>query len=199
MNDESAVLLFDFWGVIGVVQSPTDVAAMAEIMGVPYDAFVAAYWGERHAYDAGEAAADYWARVASHAGASLTPDLLATLVERDTGSWRRIDPAMVELLRDLAAQGRRMALLSNAPRELAGFVRASEAAAYLDPLVFSCDLGLAKPDAAIYEKSLEILGIPAAQVLFIDDREINVDAAVAVGMGGLVHVSVETTRAVLLD
>lgn len=191
------VLLFDFWGVIGIVQSPDEVERMAALMDVPYDVFVAAYWAERHLYDAGEPAADYWARVTDRAGATLTSDLLAALIERDTGSWRRVDPAMVELLTDLAAEGRRMALLSNAPRELAGFVRASAAGRCLDPLVFSCDLGLAKPDAAIYEKTLELLGVPASNVLFIDDREVNVEAAVTAGMHGLVHVSVDATRAAL--
>lgn len=197
MADPDEILLFDFWGVIGVVQSPDEVERMAEILAVPYDVFVTAYWAERHPYDAGEPAAEYWGRVASRAGARLTPHLLDALVERDTGSWRRIDPEMVDLLAELAAAGRRMALLSNAPRELAGFVRASAAGKYLDPLIFSCDLGLAKPDTSIYEKTLEILGVPASSVLFIDDRGVNVEAARAVGMRGLVHTSVAATRAAL--
>lgn len=198
MTAPREVLLFDFWGVIGVVQSPDEIGHMAAMLDVPQDVFVDAYWAERHPYDAGEPASDYWTRVATRAGAALHPDLLAALVERDTGSWRRVDSTMVDLLAELAAEGRRMALLSNAPRELAGFVRDSAAGPYLDPLIFSCDLGLAKPDAAIYERTLEILGVPAGDVLFIDDRAVNIDAARAVGMRGLLHTSVEGTRAALL-
>jgi putative hydrolase of the HAD superfamily len=46
----------------------------------------------------------------------------------------------------------------------------------------SCYMGLRKPDAAIYERALDILGRPAQRVLFIDDRTENVLAAMKVGM-----------------
>lgn len=198
MSEPKPLLLFDFWGVIGLVQPDGDVQGMADCMGVPVERFRSAYWAERHAYDAGELAADYWARVAAAAGAALTPDLLAELVERDTGSWRRLDDEMVALLHELQALGYRMALLSNAPRELAGWVRASAAAPYLSPLLFSCEVGLAKPDAAIYLLAVELLELPAAQVVFIDDRAVNVEAAQQLGLQGIVHTSVAETRARLL-
>ena len=50
----------------------------------------------------------------------------------------------------------------------------------------SCYLGLRKPDAAIYHRALDILGRPAGRILFVDDREQNVAAAIAVGMKGIV-------------
>jgi putative hydrolase of the HAD superfamily len=46
----------------------------------------------------------------------------------------------------------------------------------------SCFLGLRKPDAEIYERSIDILCRPAQRILFIDDREENVLAAQAAGM-----------------
>jgi putative hydrolase of the HAD superfamily len=46
----------------------------------------------------------------------------------------------------------------------------------------SCYLGLRKPEAAIYQRTLEILGRPAERVLFIDDRAENVAGAVTAGM-----------------
>jgi len=46
----------------------------------------------------------------------------------------------------------------------------------------SCFLGLRKPDAEIYERTVEILCRPAERILFIDDREENVLAAQAVGI-----------------
>jgi putative hydrolase of the HAD superfamily len=196
--DHAEVLLFDFWGVIGVVQSPDEVHAMARIIGVPNEVFVAAYWSERHLYDAGAAAADYWGRVARRVGAELTSDLLMALVECDTGSWRRVDPFMVELLDELARAGRRMALLSNIPRDLTGFVRGGAAAPYMEHMIFSCEVGFAKPDPEIYEIALRRLDVPASNVLFIDDRANNVEAASAIGLRGLVHTSVAETRAALL-
>jgi putative hydrolase of the HAD superfamily len=46
----------------------------------------------------------------------------------------------------------------------------------------SCYLGLRKPDLAIYQRALEILGRPAERILFIDDREENTATAFKAGM-----------------
>ena len=53
---------------------------------------------------------------------------------------------------------------------------------YFKVALSSCYLGLRKPDAAIYERALDILGRPAKRVLFIDDRTENVNAAMQVGL-----------------
>jgi putative hydrolase of the HAD superfamily len=53
---------------------------------------------------------------------------------------------------------------------------------YFNVALSSCYLGLRKPDAAIYETALDILGKPAKRVLFIDDRTENVVAAMQVGL-----------------
>jgi len=45
----------------------------------------------------------------------------------------------------------------------------------------SCYLGLRKPDLAIYQRALDILGRPAERILFIDDRAENVAGAQAAG------------------
>lgn len=46
----------------------------------------------------------------------------------------------------------------------------------------SCYVGLRKPDPAIYRRTLDILGAPPERVLFIDDRQQNVDGAALAGM-----------------
>ncbi len=53
---------------------------------------------------------------------------------------------------------------------------------YLAVALSSCYLGLRKPDLAIYECALDILGRPAERILFIDDRAENVAGAVQAGM-----------------
>lgn len=63
----------------------------------------------------------------------------------------------------------------------------------------SCYLGLRKPDAAIYQRALEILGRPAERVLFIDDREGNVAAAQAQGLTGIQFTGAEALRSELVD
>ena len=58
----------------------------------------------------------------------------------------------------------------------------------------SCYLGLRKPDAAIYQRALEILFRPAERILFIDDRAENVNAAVDVGMKAIRFEGVQSLR-----
>ena len=53
---------------------------------------------------------------------------------------------------------------------------------YLCVALSSCYLGLRKPDPAIYQRALDILGRPAERILFIDDREENTAAAFRAGM-----------------
>ena len=49
----------------------------------------------------------------------------------------------------------------------------------------SCYLGLRKPEPAIYRRALDILCAPPDRILFIDDRQANVDAAAAAGIRAL--------------
>jgi putative hydrolase of the HAD superfamily len=53
---------------------------------------------------------------------------------------------------------------------------------YFKAAFSSCYLGLRKPDAAIYQAVLDILGRPAQKILFIDDRIENVTGAINAGM-----------------
>ncbi|HEV2134016.1 MAG TPA: HAD-IA family hydrolase [Terracidiphilus sp.] len=53
---------------------------------------------------------------------------------------------------------------------------------YFQVAFSSCYVGLRKPDPAIYRRVLDILGAPPERVLFIDDRQQNVDGAAAAGM-----------------
>jgi putative hydrolase of the HAD superfamily len=51
-----------------------------------------------------------------------------------------------------------------------------------DPLILSAEVGLAKPDPAIFELALRRAGVDASQAAFVDDFEENVAAAAALGM-----------------
>ena len=53
---------------------------------------------------------------------------------------------------------------------------------YFKVALSSCYVGLRKPDPAIYQRALDILGSPPPRVLFIDDREENVAGGAAAGM-----------------
>lgn len=52
----------------------------------------------------------------------------------------------------------------------------------LDGFFFSCELGAAKPDPAFFAGAVEALGVPAEEILFVDDLAANVAAARAAGL-----------------
>ncbi len=75
------------------------------------------------------------------------------------------------------------AVLSNSDRTLRErFIEKGGALDLFDEFVCSGEVGVAKPDQRIYALTAERLGLPAADCLFIDDSERNVDAARAAGM-----------------
>jgi putative hydrolase of the HAD superfamily len=63
----------------------------------------------------------------------------------------------------------------------------------------SHELHLRKPDRAIYEEALRRLDVPASSVVFFDDLQMNVDAALELAMQAHRVVGVEGLRACLLE
>jgi putative hydrolase of the HAD superfamily len=93
---------------------------------------------------------------------------------------------MIELMRELKAGGRRMAMLTNNVREWEPLWRSMlPVDEIFETVVDSGFVGCRKPEARIYEMTLERLGLPAAACLFIDDLEHNIDGARALGMNAV--------------
>ncbi len=65
---------------------------------------------------------------------------------------------------------------------------------YFDVAFSSCYVGLRKPEPAIYQRVLDILGRPAERILFIDDRAENAQAASNVGMKVIQFAGAENLR-----
>jgi putative hydrolase of the HAD superfamily len=61
-------------------------------------------------------------------------------------------------------------------------------------LTYSCRIGVAKPDPRAYQICAEQLGVAPQDVLYFDDREVNVVAAREAGMAAEVFVSPEQVR-----
>lgn len=106
----------------------------------------------------------------------------------------RCAPAMTEVVAGARAAGLRTALLSNS---WANDYPRARFAQLFDTVVISGEVGLRKPEAAIYRLTAERLGVPPRACVFVDDLQVNVRGAVAVGMIGVHHVDAEATRAEL--
>ena len=65
----------------------------------------------------------------------------------------------------------------------------------VDDVVYSHEVGLAKPDPAIYELACERLGVEPAEAAFVNDVAANVEAANRLGLHGVLHRSTAATIA----
>lgn len=95
-----------------------------------------------------------------------------------------VRPDMIDFCRDLRGRGLLTGLLTNNAKEFEEAWKAMmpPLEELFDDVVDSSEVGLRKPDPAIYELSLERLGVTAGEALFLDDAPGNVAGAEAVGM-----------------
>ena len=105
---------------------------------------------------------------------------------------------MIELVEDLHANGVPLFAITNFSDEFwAPFRDTQPVFDHFREIIVSGSERLVKPDAAIYRLALERFGIPAEELIFVDDRAENVAGAEAVGMRGHLFRDAETLRAEL--
>jgi len=108
------------------------------------------------------------------------------LVRLRTVYFERMEPnrPMIEFVRRVREDGLRTALLTNNVREWEPLWRAKlpEIEQLFEVVVDSAFVGMRKPDPAIYELTLERLGLRGEDCVFVDDLELNCETARTLGM-----------------
>ena len=96
-------------------------------------------------------------------------------------------------LQELKARGYHIYLLSNYPR-MTFRLHEKERFDFMDLIdgkVVSGFERISKPDPKIYQLLMERYDLKAEECVFLDDRQINIDAAVALGMQGILFAGYE--------
>lgn len=94
---------------------------------------------------------------------------------------------VLDLLRNLRT-GYRMILLSNTDEERFGFIKKRFPEIFLfDDYVLSYEVGYMKPHPQIYREALAIAGVSAAECVFLDDLQANIEGAKGVGMNAILY------------
>jgi putative hydrolase of the HAD superfamily len=102
--------------------------------------------------------------------------------------WGALAPneEMIALMHELKASGLKMAMLTNNVREWEPLWRSMlPVDEIFEEIVDSAFVGCRKPEARIYELTLERIGLPAEACLFIDDLQPNIEGAEAAGMSAV--------------
>jgi len=176
-------VIFDFGGVICFPPNEAQWREAAAFCGANRHDFETAFWEDRDAYDAGKDSVVYWNAVGQRLGIRFDDATIAGLIQREIAFWSRFDDRVLRWIGDLRGAGVRTGILSNLPRpigenlkSLPGFLD------HFDEVTFSYELGVVKPQAAIYHTAIGGLGIEPVATLFVDDRPANVEGARAVGL-----------------
>ena len=182
-------LVFDFFGVISSEVAPV--------------------WLAKHLPAADAAAAKATIIEAADCGELSQDEMFLALarltgvppaqIEREWQACVHIDERVVNLIRASAPQCK-LGLITNAPSPFVRGLLARHAFNGLfDAILVSAEIGCAKPDREIYQQSLALLRVEAADALMIDDNPDNIAGAIAAGMHGLLFRSYEQLRAALAD
>lgn len=184
-------VIFDYGGVLSTTPF-LGVGAFERERGYPRGSIVRLLFGAEplqgaadwHLLETGLITLDQFrdrvsARAAEHIGGPLDAQFFALFVDSlHVGiHWR-----VVERVRRLRADGYRLAVLTNNVAEWSSFWRASIPIDLFDVVVDSCEVGLRKPDPAIFRLTCERLGVEPGEAVFLDDSPGHIDSARALGL-----------------
>src|SRR5882762_3377890 len=179
----SAVIL-DYGQVLAHSATPEEFGCMAKILNSSFEVFYPLWQTTRDPYDRGDfTAEEYWLKLAAQTNSSIDRSQIEILRKIEVEIWCHVDQGMLDWVSQLHAAAIKTGLLSNMPRDLVTYLRAN--CEWMEDFVFktfSSEVRLIKPDPAIYEHTLYGLGVSASESLFVDDREINIQAARDLGM-----------------
>lgn len=100
----------------------------------------------------------------------------------------RLKPQTISWLNDLKSRGYKLYYLSNFSYKAE--IQCPKSLSFMplmDGGILSYKVQMTKPDPGIYKKLLSMYSLEAGQCVFIDDTPKNVDAAVKLGINGIVY------------
>jgi putative hydrolase of the HAD superfamily len=122
-----------------------------------------------------------YAAAANRLGVDL--DLVGQMVA--DAFYTRPDEVLATYVAGLRGRGVKTAALTNNTAGAAALSARPEISRMFDVVISSADVGLAKPDAAIFHHAEAVLGAYAGELLFVDDVAENIDVARSLGWRGV--------------
>jgi putative hydrolase of the HAD superfamily len=179
--------IFDYGKVLVTEPTGAERVQMAGIVGISLAEFDELYWRDRLDYDKGlQTAIEYWQEIANAAGKVLMLPQIERLSALDSGSWMHFDEVMWEFVAELRESGKRVAILSNMPRDLGETIKSqTQRFVGFDHVTLSYEVKSVKPEAAIYEDCLRGIGTELKRTVFFDDKIANVKGAEMLGLAAV--------------
>lgn len=189
-------VIFDYGKVLSNSEDPDAQRKLIALTGLERPDFDHHYWRHRHAYDQGQLnGRTYWAQIASDAGLSFTPEQIEELIETDVLMWTSLNEEMLCWVIALQEADIKTAILSNMGEDCLAYMRQEFGwLAHFQHHTWSCELGICKPDPAIYLHTCKRLRVEPPQALFLDDKQENIAAAAEVGLNAIQFENIDQLR-----
>ena len=185
-------VVFDLFGTLVPEFSKRDffgaVRRMAEVLGADPDAFESGWTASAHARQTGGFASveDNVRDICASLGIAPSDDVVTTALDARMElyrTWFHPRRGALETLTELKARGYPVGLVSMCAPDAPAMWRASALAPFVDVEVFSSEVGLRKPDAAIYRAATDRMGVAPHACLYCGDGAYGeLSGAQAVGM-----------------
>ncbi|MBI5273745.1 MAG: HAD-IA family hydrolase [Chlamydiales bacterium] len=136
---------------------------------------------------------EFWLSYAKKNNISLPPNWIISF-RASMKNAIGINQEMYALVDELKEKKLRVALLSNIDTYKSKLIRDFGLYIPFDPCLLSCEIGSSKPDQKAYQMLLDCLQLPAKDVVFIDDKPVNIQAAQKLDIDAILFESAKQIR-----
>lgn len=176
-------VVFDWGGVI-IDEPSSDLQNYCSTkLGIDPEKGGAAIWQFLHLYQEKKLSErQMWEKVCDACGKSRDGIPVSSLWSEALRAVFTFRDEVVNAIFALRQSGYKTGFLSNTEPEAAAFFHERKMGDWFDGAVLSCEVGISKPHMKIYHLMGESMQLPLERLLFIDDRQENIDGARAAGM-----------------
>ena len=142
---------------------------------------------------------EMWQRIGMQINSKELSNVNGSLIHDFFKSKINIDDSIFDVIKQLQKKNISMGILSNTALVMHSVVEESCDMSYFDYQFLSCEIGMEKPSKEIFKHVAEKLSHQKDEILFIDDRLSNVNAAKIFGMKAIHFIDTHHLIADLTD
>lgn len=173
-------VVFDYNGVIFGRPGVEFDQKISKIIGVSIDEFKKVYRQHNNSYNIGLISIEkLWTDILMDFDKVSVLPTVFKLID----SPRVINQDVISIIKKLKDKGYFLSIFSNFTKSGASLIRDNKLVTSLfDKLIISAEIGFAKPNRDAFEYLIKVLNLSPKEIIFIDDSQINIDAAEDIGI-----------------
>lgn len=184
-------IIFDFGRVITAQKPPSLFSLYEKDLGLAPGSLNRIMFGSRAWQETliGHMTAnEFWSKIGPELGLKTPEEVDAFRLRYQADE--AINEGVLELIRQLHGHVK-LAVISNSPPGLARWLADWRILDLFDVVFCSGDEGVVKPDPTAFKVALDRLGVKPDETVFIDDTREHVEAALTLGLHGIVYKTAE--------